>query len=105
MTQIQDASIQLPAVELSSTLTGTALGVVGAPRVDSPRKVMVIVHGAGSFPADYYKPLVAAIEQRLGSPLITFRFTMLISQTRLRRASRHRSRRWIRLRSRNSSKT
>jgi hypothetical protein len=27
---------------------------------------MVIIHGAGSFPNDYFKPLVAAIEQRLG---------------------------------------
>ncbi len=30
------------------------------------RKGMVIIHGAGSFPDDYCKPLVAAVEQRLG---------------------------------------
>ncbi len=34
----------------------------------APRKVMVIIHGAGSFPDDYFKPLVAAVEQRLGGP-------------------------------------
>lgn len=68
MAQIQDASIQLPVLESPDALTGTALGVAGAPLVVSPRKVMVIVHGAGSFPDDYYKPLVVAIEQRLGGP-------------------------------------
>ena len=67
MAQIQDASIQLPVLDESSPLTGTALGVAGVPRADTPRKVMVIVHGAGSFPDDYYKPLVAAIEERLGA--------------------------------------
>ncbi len=31
-----------------------------------PRKVMVIVHGGGSFSNDYYQPLVRAIEKALG---------------------------------------
>ncbi len=32
------------------------------------RRVMVMIHGAGPFPPDWYKPLVAAIEQELGHP-------------------------------------
>ena len=52
----------------SSAVTGTASAQAGKPVSQPPRKVMVIVHGAGSFPSDYYKPLVAAIEQRLGGP-------------------------------------
>lgn len=31
-------------------------------------KLLVMVHGAGNFPDDWYKPLVAAIEQELGEP-------------------------------------
>ena len=53
---------------VSDPLTGTAMGEVGTPFAVSPRKVIVIVHGAGSFPDDYFKPLVAALEQRLGGP-------------------------------------
>ena len=49
-------------------VTGKASGQAGKSMPQPPRKVMVIVHGAGSFPSDYYKPLVAAIEQRLGGP-------------------------------------
>ena len=52
----------------STAVTGTASAQAGKPISQAPRKVMVIVHGAGSFPSDYYKPLVAAIEQRLGGP-------------------------------------
>jgi hypothetical protein len=51
-----------------SSLIGQAGAVAGAPLVQTPRKVMVIIHGAGDFPDDYYKPFVAAIEQRLGGP-------------------------------------
>jgi len=32
------------------------------------RRVMVMIHGAGPFPIDWYKPLVAAIERELGHP-------------------------------------
>ena len=42
-----------------------------APRVKkttAPRRVMVIVHGGGDFPEDYYEPLVAKIEAELGKP-------------------------------------
>ena len=67
MAKITDDSIGTAAANMLGTpLTGTATGQVGIPFAASPRKVMVIVHGAGSFPDDYYKPLVAAIEQRLG---------------------------------------
>ena len=55
------------ALEITrNPVTGTAAAQVGIPLTVSPSKVLVIVHGAGSFPDDYYKPLVAAIEQRLG---------------------------------------
>lgn len=50
------------------SVTGQATALAGAPLVATPRKVMVIIHGAGSFSADYYKPFVAAVEQRLGGP-------------------------------------
>ena len=67
MAKIPDDSIGAPATEMvGNSVTGTATGQVGMPLTVTPRKVMVIVHGAGSFPDDYYKPLVAAIEQRLG---------------------------------------
>lgn len=49
----------------AEVLTGTAAAQIGA---SAPSKVLLIVHGAGSFRDDYYKPLVAAIEQRLGGP-------------------------------------
>ncbi len=49
-------------------VTGKASGQAGKPVAQPVRKVIVIIHGAGSFPEDYYKPLVAAIEQRLGRP-------------------------------------
>lgn len=39
-----------------------------APRKTSARPVLVMVHGAGSFPEDWYVPLVAAIERELGKP-------------------------------------
>jgi hypothetical protein len=72
MAKIPDDSFGAWAAEATDNpLTGTAAGQVGMPLTGSPRKVMVIVHGAGSFPDDYYKPLVAAIEQRLGG---TFNF-------------------------------
>src|SRR5450759_5276926 len=48
------------------SLAGHAAAVAGVPLAQTPRKVVVIIHGAGSFADDYYKPLVAAIEQRLG---------------------------------------
>ncbi|MEW5720009.1 MAG: hypothetical protein AB1817_15380 [Chloroflexota bacterium] len=34
--------------------------------VTAPQKVLVMVHGAGTFPEDWYKPLVAAVEKELG---------------------------------------
>ncbi len=46
-----------------SFVSGQAAAQAGAPR-----RVMVIIHGAGSFSSDYYKPFVAAIQQRLGRP-------------------------------------
>ncbi|MDE3090090.1 MAG: hypothetical protein KGJ80_11975 [Chloroflexota bacterium] len=45
-------------------VTGKAAANVGT----ATRKVLVIVHGAGSFPNDYYVPLVNQIETRLGRP-------------------------------------
>jgi hypothetical protein len=37
-----------------------------ARAVAASQKVLVMVHGAGSFPDDWYKPLVAAVENELG---------------------------------------
>jgi hypothetical protein len=37
-----------------------------APSKKTPRRVMVIVHGGGDIPEDYYNNLVNAIEERLG---------------------------------------
>ena len=37
-----------------------------APRQKAARKLLVMVHGAGSFPDDWYKPLVIAVENELG---------------------------------------
>ncbi|MBM3127582.1 MAG: hypothetical protein FJ009_02990 [Chloroflexi bacterium] len=39
-----------------------------APRPTRARPVLVMVHGGGSFPEDWYKPLVAAVEKELGKP-------------------------------------
>ncbi|MCI0476517.1 MAG: hypothetical protein L0Y55_09740 [Anaerolineales bacterium] len=39
-----------------------------APRKPSAHPVLVMVHGGGSFPEEWYKPLVAAIEKELGKP-------------------------------------
>jgi hypothetical protein len=39
-----------------------------APRKPRTRPVLVMVHGGGSFPEDWYKPLVAAVERELGKP-------------------------------------
>ncbi len=39
-----------------------------ATPVTARRRVMVYIHGAGNFPNDFYKPLVAALEKRLGGP-------------------------------------
>lgn len=37
-----------------------------APSKKTPRRVMVIVHGGGDIPEDYYNNLVNAIEESLG---------------------------------------
>lgn len=48
---------------------GQASGSAGAPLLTPKEsKVLVIVHGAGIFPNDYFKPFVAEIERRLGHP-------------------------------------
>jgi hypothetical protein len=70
MAKIQDGSAPASASTeaVSTASTGVASAEAGTPLVRAPGKVMVIIHGAGVFPDDYYKPLVAAIEQRLGGP-------------------------------------
>ncbi len=70
MARTSEVSIRSSARKrlVSTGVRGKARARVGTPSAHAPRKVLVTVHGAGSFPDDYYKPLVAAIEQRLGGP-------------------------------------
>lgn len=42
--------------------------IVPSRQENAPRKLIVLVHGAGNLAEDWYKPLVSAIEQELGQP-------------------------------------